>query len=115
MPNRKIVGEILHNYGRIRQAEVQVGVGYDVDLSQAVAVIRELVLTNPRVLRDPAPAIGVAALGDSAVQIAVKPWVSVDDYGDVGGELNVAIVDACRRHGISIPFPQREVRLLRGA
>jgi small conductance mechanosensitive channel len=115
VPNRKIVGEILHNYGRIRQAEVQVGVGYDVDLVQAVAVIRELVLANPRVLRDPAPAVGVVALGDSAVQIAVKPWVSVDDFGDVGGELNVAIVDACRRHGISMPFPQREVRLIGGA
>ncbi len=115
VPNRKIVGEILHNYGRIRQAEVMVGVGYDVDVPQAVAVIRDLVLANPRVLRDPAPAIGVAALGDSAVQIAVKPWVSVDDYGDVGGELNVAIVDACRRRGISIPFPQREVRLIGGA
>ena len=115
VPNRKIVGEILHNYGRIRQVEVLVGVGYDVDLPQAVAVIRDLVLANPRVLRDPAPAVGVAALGDSAVQIAVKPWVSVDDYGDVGGELNVAIVDACRRRGISIPFPQREVRLIGGA
>jgi len=112
VPNRKIVGEILHNYGRIRQAEVQVGVGYDVDLSQAIAVIRELVLANPRVLRDPAPAIGVAALAESAIQIAVKPWVSVEDYADVGGELNVAIVDACRRRGISIPFPQREVRLI---
>ena len=112
VPNRKIVGEILHNYGRIRQAEVQVGVGYDVDLSQASAVIRELVLANPRVLRDPAPAIGVAALAESAIQIAVKPWVSVEDYADVGGELNVAIVDACRRRGISIPFPQREVRLI---
>jgi len=115
VPNRKIVGEILHNYGRIRQAEIQVGVGYDVDLPQAVAAIRELVLANPRVLRDPAPAIGVAVLGDSAIQIAVKPWVSVDDFGVIGGELNIAIVDACRRRGISIPFPQREVRLIGGA
>jgi small conductance mechanosensitive channel len=115
VPNRKIVGEILHNYGRIRQADVQVGVGYDVDLTQAIAVIRELVLANPRVLHDPAPAIGVAALGDSAIHIAVKPWVSVENFGDVGGELNIAIVDACRRRGISIPFPQREVRLIGGA
>ena len=115
VPIRKIVGEILHNYGRIRQAEIQVGVGYDVDLPQAVAAIRELVLANPRVLRDPAPAIGVAVLGDSAIQIAVKPWVSVDDFGVIGGELNIAIVDACRRRGISIPFPQREVRLIGGA
>ena len=115
VPNRKIVGEILHNYGRIRQVDVLVGVGYEVNLTEAVAVIRELVLANPRVLRDPAPAVGIAVLGDSAVQIAVKPWVSVDDYGNVGGELNLAIVDACRRRGISIPFPQRDVRIVHEA
>jgi len=114
VPNRKIVGEILHNYGRIRQAEVSVGVGYEVDLVQALGVIRELVLANKRVLRDPAPVVGVVSLGASAVQIAVKPWVSADDYGDIGGELNVAIVEACRSRGISIPYPQREVRLIGG-
>lgn len=114
VPNRKIVGEILHNYGRIRQAELQVGIGYEADLAPALAAIRELVLANARVLRDPAPLVQVAALGDSAIQIAVKPWVSVDDYGDVVGELGVAIVETCRRRGISIPYPQREVRLIGG-
>jgi small conductance mechanosensitive channel len=112
VPNRKIVGEILHNYGRIRQADVRVGVGYEVDLPQTLVLIKDIVFANTRVLRDPAPVIGVAALGDSAVQIAVQPWVSVEDYGSVGGELSVAIVEACRRRGISIPFPQREVRLI---
>ena len=112
VPNRKIVGEILHNYGRVRQAELQVGIGYEADLASALAAIRDLVLANARVLRDPAPLVQVAALGDSAIQIAVKPWVSVDDYGGVVGELGVAIVDTCRRRGISIPFPQREVRLI---
>jgi small conductance mechanosensitive channel len=112
VPNRKIVGEILHNYGRLRQAELQVGIGYEADLAPALAAIREVVLANARVLRDPAPIVQVAALGDSAVQIAVKPWVSVDDFGDVVGELGVAIVETCRRRDISIPYPQREVRLI---
>ena len=112
VPNRKIVGEILHNYGRIRQADLLVGVGYEVDLKQALALIRELVAGNTRVLRDPAPVVQIVTLADSAVQIAVRPWVAVDDYGPVVGELGLAIVEACRRRGISIPFPQREVRLL---
>jgi len=114
VPNRKIVGEIMHNYGSLRQAEVVVGVAYDVDLVAVLAMIRELVLANARVLKDPAPIVQVATLGESAIQIAVKPWVSVDNFGDVGGELNVAIVEACRRRGCSIPFPQREVRLIGG-
>ncbi|MBS0393300.1 MAG: mechanosensitive ion channel family protein [Proteobacteria bacterium] len=112
VPNRKIVGEILHNYGRIRQSEVLVGVGYDVDLPRALELIRGVTAANPRVLREPAAVVAVAALGESAVQIAVRPWTSVEDFGNVAGELSVAIVDACRRAGVSMPFPQREVRLL---
>ena len=112
VPNRKVVGEILHNYGQIRQAEVKVGVGYEVDLPQAIAAIRELVLANTRVLPDPPPQVQVVALAESMVQIALKPWVAVADYAPVVGELSLAVVETCRQRGITIPFPQREVRLI---
>lgn len=114
VPNRKIVGEILHNYGAIRQSDIRVGVGYESDLGIALGVIRELVRANPRVLSDPAPVIQVARLGESDVQIAVQPWVAVADYGAVAGELQVSLVEELRRRGISIPYPQREVRLIGG-
>ncbi len=114
VPNRKVVGEILHNYGQIRQAEVKVGVGYEVDLPQAIAAIHELVSANTRVLRDPAPQVQIVALAESMVQIALKPWVAVTDYPVIVGELSLAVVETCRRRGISIPFPQREVRLIGG-
>ena len=112
VPNRKVVGEILHNYGNIRQSEIQVGVAYDSNLPLALAAIRDLVRANPRVLPEPAPVIQVVALGDSAVQIAIKPWVAVSDYGAVAGELNVSLLEELRQRGIGIPYPQREVRLI---
>jgi small conductance mechanosensitive channel len=112
IPNRKIVGEVLHNYGRIRQAEVSVGVAYGADLKLALTTVNELVRGNARVLADPAPAVQITALGDSAVQITAKPWVAVGDYGVVEGELNLNIIETMRRRGIEMPFPQREVRLL---
>jgi small conductance mechanosensitive channel len=112
VPNRKVVGEILHNFGRIRQAEVKVGVGYEVDLPLAIAAIQELVVANARVLADPAPQVQIVALAESAVQIAVRPWVAVADYPAVLGELNLALVETCRRRGISMPFPQRAVHLI---
>ncbi len=115
VPNRKVVGEILHNYGRIRQAEVKVGVAYESDLPLALGAIGDLVRANPRVLADPAPVIQVVALADSAVQIAVRPWVSVADYGMVAGELNVSLLAELRRRGVAIPYPQREVRLIGGS
>jgi small conductance mechanosensitive channel len=112
IPNRKIVGEILHNYGKVRQVEVVVGVSYDTDVDAAKSVIHELLAANPRVMRDPAPETFVMVLADSSVNIAVRPWVSVTDYGALIGELNEAILASFRRRGITMPFPQREVRML---
>jgi len=112
IPNRKIVGEILHNYGTIRQLDLSVGVAYATDLNQALAVVREILSRNPRVLKDPTPAVGVTTLGDSSINIAVKPWVSIGDFGAAGGEINLAIVEEFRVKRIEIPFPQREIRLL---
>lgn len=112
VPNRKIVGEILHNYGRIRQSDLVVGVAYEADLTAALTTIRDLVRGNSRVLPDPAPVVQIVALGDSAVQISIRPWVAVADYGIVEGELHLAIVEALHRRGISIPYPQREVRMI---
>jgi small conductance mechanosensitive channel len=112
IPNRKIVGEILHNYGRIRQMEVVVGVAYDTDLNAAIAAIHDILQLNPRVLKDPKPMVQVAVLADSSINIAVKPWSAVDDRVDVEGEINKAIVESFRARGIVIPFPQHEVRLL---
>jgi small conductance mechanosensitive channel len=114
VPNRKVVGEILHNYGRIRQSEIRVGVAYESNLPHALATIRDLVRANPRVLSEPAPVIQVLTLADSAVQIAIKPWVAVADYAAVAGELNLSLVEVLRQHGIGIPYPQREVRLIGG-
>jgi len=105
VPNRKISGEILHNYGEIRQVDLRVGVAYATDLEAAVAAIREVLATNPRVLKDPAPVVQANALGDYAVNIAIRPWVAVKDFGPVPGEINPAILDAFRERGIEVPFP----------
>ena len=115
IPNRKIVGEILHNYGTIRQIDIMVGVSYGTDLNRALGVVQDLLRNNPRVLKEPAPMIQVLMLGDSSVNIAVKPWVNVSDYGDAFGEINKGIVETFHARGIVIPFPQREVRLLGGS
>ena len=114
IPNRKIVGEILHNHGVVRQLDLSVGVGYQTNIKEVLALVREILKQNSRVLKDPAPGVGVATLGDSSVGIAVKPWVSVADYGAASAEINQAILEEFRAKGIEIPFPQREVRILNG-
>jgi small conductance mechanosensitive channel len=115
IPNRKIVGEILHNYGSLRQLDVVVGVAYDTDLNVALAVIRDLLAAHPKILKEPEPMIRVLTLADSSVQIAVRPWTTVDDFYSASSDITQAVLETFRQQGISIPFPQREVRLLGSA
>ena len=112
IPNRKVVGEVLHNYGAIRQLDLNVGVAYASDLNKTFNLIHKILGKNTRVLKDPAPLVGVALLGDSVISVAIKPWVSISDYGIAQAELYQAIVEQFRADHIEIPFPQREVRLL---
>lgn len=112
IPNRKIIGEVLHNYGNIRQLELTVGVAYGTNLAEALQVIGGILKTSPRVLHEFDPMVGVIGLGNSSITIAVKPWVSVADFGPAGAEIYQSIVAGFRDSKIDIPFPQHEVRLL---
>lgn len=112
IPNRKIVGEILHNYGNIRQLDLTVGVAYSTKLNDALGIVREVLSRNQRVLKEPAPVVGVTMLADSSINIAVKPWTAVGDFIPAQAEIYQAIIEQFRVGNISIPFPQREVRML---
>lgn len=112
IPNRKIVGEILHNYGRIRQLNIEVGVSYGTDINVALRLIEEILHSNPRVLQDPTPVFGVARLAESSVTISVTPWVNVPDYDAVVSDVNKTILETFCAQNIVIPLPQREVRML---
>jgi small conductance mechanosensitive channel len=114
IPNRKIVGEILHNYGHIRQLDLTVGVAYGTNIDNALNVVRGVLSRNTRVLKEPAPGVGVSLLADSSINIAIKPWTAVGDYGPAQAEINQAIVEQFHANKIIIPFPQREVRMLGG-
>ena len=112
IPNRKVVGEILHNFGTIRQLDLSIGVSYQTDIETTLRVLRELVARHPNVLQDPVPIIGIAAFADSSITLSIRPWVTVASVGSAHSELNQAIIQRLRADGVDIPFPQREVRLL---
>jgi small conductance mechanosensitive channel len=112
IPNRKLIGEVVHNYGTIRQCCLTVGVAYDSNLSEVFAVIRDILKANPRVMKEIAPGIGIARLGESTIEISITPWASVDNYGAAQSELYKTIVERFRDLEIGIPVPQREIRVL---
>ena len=112
VPNRKIVGEILHNYGRVRQLNLSVGIAYGTDTAVALDTVGTVLQQNPRVLKDPAPVIGIAELGDSCITLAIKPWVSVEDFVTAQAEVYQSVLARFHEKKIEIPGPRTWVRLV---
>lgn len=115
IPNRKIVGEILHNYGQIRRLNISVGISYRADVNAALGLIADILAANPRVLKDPVPQLGVTRLAESNVTIGVCPWVNVPDYDAAISELNKTILQVFSARSIALALPLYEVRMLGGA
>lgn len=115
IPNRKVVGEILHNFGSIRQLHLTVDVTYGANLNEVLTVAREVVMENHRVLKEPVPIVGISELASSAITVVIEPWVLVTDVVFAKTELYKAIVERFRAKKIEIPFPLSEVRLLRAS
>jgi small conductance mechanosensitive channel len=112
IPNRKIVGEILQNYGSIRQLDLHVDVAFATDLERALSAARGAVEADPRVLREPAPVIGVAGVTDARITVAVKPWVTVDAEVAASGDLYRAVLEHLRAAGIEVPRSRHDVHML---
>ncbi|HEY6009411.1 MAG TPA: mechanosensitive ion channel family protein [Geobacteraceae bacterium] len=112
VPNRKIVGEILHNYGNIRQLDLTAGVAYDVDLTTVLSTVHDILQQNPSVLKEPSPVVGIAALNDSSIAVAIKPWVKVEDFVPAQAAIYQAVIESFREKKIEIPAPRRDIHLL---
>jgi small conductance mechanosensitive channel len=114
IPNRKIVGEILHNYGQIRRPDISVGISYRTDVDAALNLIADILSANARILKDPAPTVGVSRLSESSITIAIGPWVKVPDHDAAISEVNKAILELFAARNIALAVPQYEVRMLGG-
>jgi len=112
IPNRRIVGEILHNYGSMRQLHLAVSVPHDADLAKVEAAVNDVINGNARVLKDPAPVIGIAQVTESGIRIAIEPWVCVVDVGAVDTEIYRALVQELRARQIDLGVMRQEVRLV---
>jgi len=112
VPNRKIVGEILHNYGHIRQLDLTATIGYGADLTRALAIVSNILQQNPMVLTEPAHVVGIAALHESSIALAIRPWVKVEDFVAAQAAIYQAVIENFRDEKIEIPIPRRDIHFL---
>jgi small conductance mechanosensitive channel len=113
VPNSAVYGSTIKNYAAnaTRRNDIVVGVSYEDDLAVAVSTIERVLQEDSRVLAEPAPVVAISELGNSSVNIVVRPWCTKEDYWALRFDLTRALKEQLEAAGCSIPFPQRDVHL----
>lgn len=113
VPNGTVIGSPITNYSKhaTRRIDHVIGVSYNADLKKTKEVLARVLEADDRILKLPAPTIGVVALADSSVNFVVRPWVKTDDYWPVYFDTLEAIKEELDKEGIEIPFPQMDVHM----
>jgi len=120
VPNELLVGSVVQNQSysspQVRIA-LPVQVSYDSDLERAMSIMATAAKAQERVLAEPAPAVLLREFADSGINLELGFWVADPELGtgQLRSDINLAIWREFKQAGISIPFPQREVRILGGA
>jgi small conductance mechanosensitive channel len=114
MPNNMIWQSVITNYTdqRTRRVDLVFGIAYSDDINQAEAVIKETLTKFDAILDEPKPIVRVHELGDSSVNLIVRPWVRTTDYWETYWGLTKEIKLAFDKAGISIPFPQSDLHII---
>jgi len=113
VPNASLTAGNITNYSAkgTRRIDLVMGISYGDDIDHAKKAISDVLAKDERILKDPVTTIGVVELADSSVNLAVRPWVKVEDYWNVYFDLTENIKKRLDSEGISIPFPQRDVHI----
>lgn len=113
VPNGKIISGNIVNFSRepVRRNEFIVGVAYVADVDEVIALLRDVVEADQRVLKDRGIQIGLNELGASSLNFVVRCWSNSGDLQDVYWDLLKNFKRALDSKGIGIPYPQMDVHL----
>jgi len=115
IPNGKIWGDVIRNVTANPQRRINepVGIGYGDDVDRATALALEELVGIDAVHAEPEPQVLLTGLGDSSVNLSLRAWVDTGDYFATCCELRRRIKLRFDAEGISIPYPQQDVHLIR--
>ena len=112
IPNKHIVGEILHNSEERRIVEEVVGISYDSDPEKAIRIIKEALGQFQEISTSPPPRVGIQQFGDSSINIGLRYWIPTREYFKTLYQVNLAVYKQLKARDIEIPYPQRDVHIV---
>jgi small conductance mechanosensitive channel len=111
IPNKKIVGEIIANSHAETLVELVVEIAYDSDTVGLCRVLKEAVNSVLKGAEARKILVGIEAFGESGIVVGVRLWAPTKAFYETKYAANQAILSCLQEQGISIPYPQREVRM----
>lgn len=114
IPNRLVVGEIMHNSKEQKLIEITVGIAYKTDPHHVIAIVDNALKDVEHIDMEHRPLIGIDEFGDSSINIGIRFLAPTEKFFEVKYAANLAVHDAFKKEGIEIPFPQREINILSG-
>ncbi|OEU72885.1 MAG: mechanosensitive ion channel protein MscS [Desulfuromonadales bacterium C00003093] len=112
IPNKHIVGEVLHNSFANKVVETSVGISYDDDPEKAIGILQEVLEGFAEITKEPAPQVGIEEFADSSINIGLRYWVPTKKYYQTLYRVNLEIHKALAAAQITIPYPQQDVHLI---
>lgn len=112
VPNKQMIGDVLVNSFDVRVVEATIGVAYEDDPTKAIALINGVLASFSAVSKEHKPVVGIAKFGESAIEIGLRYWVPTKRFFKTQYEVNLALYTVLHVNRVSIPYPQREVRIL---
>jgi small-conductance mechanosensitive channel len=116
VPNASLVSDQVTNWtlsDRMRRVDIDVGVAYGTEPQRVVTLLADVARRTPGVLPEPAPIVLFLGFGDSALNFQLRAWTAhFEEWIRTRSELGLAVHDALEQAGITVPFPQREVRVI---
>jgi small-conductance mechanosensitive channel len=118
IPNETLLTNVVLNHSssqREARSTLPVQVAYGTDLRLALRLMEQAAMAESRVADgNRAPTASVVDFGDSGINLLLAFWVRDPENGQgvLRSNINLRLWDLFTQHGIEIPFPQREVRLL---
>ena len=113
VPNGKIISGNIVNFSRepVRRNEFIIGVAYEADVDEVIALLQQVVEADSRVLKEKGIQIGLNELAASSMNFVVRCWSNSGDLQDVYWDLLKNFKRALDGKGIGIPYPQMDVHL----
>ncbi len=112
IPNKHIVGEILHNSKQDSMITVTVGIDYKHNPNDVVNLISKGLSGMPFVSKEKQPIVGIDEFADSSINIAIRFWTPTTQMYQSKYAANKAIFDLLQKNQITIPYPQREIKVI---